>query len=154
MPGDDALRARRRQRLENRIDNGHWNCHPRAHGGGLGGAHHPTWGKHNFDRPQRAVVNRQQKRSSETLESDLHGGAAGGGPGVKKSGDLRRDTAQIDGHLVALHFDADFDWDVLADIDASSSMNDSASYTPSGISRTAARASRSLCSKTSATLSF
>ena len=118
MSGDDALRACRRERLENRIDNGHWNCHPRAHGGRLGGAHHPTWGKHNFDRPQRAVVNRQQKRSSETLESDLHGGAAGGGPGVKKSGDLRRDTAQIDGHLVALHFDADFDWDVLADIDA------------------------------------
>ena len=48
-------------------------------------------------------------------------------PGVVVARHLRADLAQVDGHLVAAHFDPDFDRNMLAESTPSSSMNDSAS---------------------------
>ena len=103
---------------EKRIAHGHRHGHPDAHRRRLDGAHDPARRKNYFQRPKRAVIDRQKQRRRDALENHLGGGQSRSHPGIVESRHLRADVAQIDSHLIVFDFDADADRNMFAEVDA------------------------------------
>ena len=118
LPRHDIVGTSRRQRLEDRIRNRHRHGHPGAHRRRFGGAHDASRRQDDLERPKRTVIDRQQQRGREKLESNFRRRASRRRTRIVRPRHLRAHAAQINGHLVALHFDADFDRHMLAQVDA------------------------------------
>jgi hypothetical protein len=82
----------------------------------------PPRRENNFQRPKRSLVDRQQQRRGDAFKNHLGSGASRGGAGIIEARHLRADAAQVDGHLIAAHLDADLDRNMFAEIDAVVSM--------------------------------
>ena len=106
MAGDHAAGNRRRQRLEDRVDDGHRIGHPPAHRRRPHRADHAARRHDDLEAAERAVVDRIVRRRGEALVGDLRAGVAGGDAGIVEAAHLLRDLGQVDGHLVALDDDA------------------------------------------------
>ena len=118
VAGDDAIRDRRRQRLEHRVDDRHRIGHPPAHRRRARGAHDAAGRHDHLEAAERAVVDRIVGRRGQALVGDLRAGVAGGDAGIVEAAHLLRHVGEVDRHLVALHHDAHLDRHRLADLDA------------------------------------
>ena len=102
VAGDDAVRDRRRQRLEDRVHDGHRIGHPPAHRRRPHRADDAAGRHDGLEAAERAVVDRIVGRRGQALVGDLRAGVAGGDAGIVEAAHLLRHLAEVDRHLVAL----------------------------------------------------
>ena len=118
MAGDDLVGNRRRERLEDSVDDRHRVSHPPAHRRRLDRAHHLPRREDDLERAEAAVVDRQVERGREALERDLRARTPGGLAGVVEAAHLVAHAAQVDGHPVVRDGDLHPDRHAAAGVDA------------------------------------
>jgi hypothetical protein len=118
MAGNDAIGQRRRQRLEDRVDDGHRKRHPHPHRRRLLRADDTAGRQYNVERAELSVIDRQIERRCQTFECNLAAGAARGLARIVEARDLLRHVRQIDLHAVAGDLDLDADRNALAECNA------------------------------------
>ncbi len=117
MTGEHLVGARRCQRFDNRIRNRHRHGHPGAHRRRFGGTHDAARRQDDLERPERAVIDRQQQRRRQKFKRDFRRRASCRRARIVRPRHLPAHAAQIDDHLVAAPFAADFDRHMLAQVD-------------------------------------